>query len=148
MPFETAKAQTKTSATIRVLDQNGVPVEKLVIGQLIRIVGSITFANLPEKGSGRMSMSARFTTKFLGKNISYAFRLPMSAQAGSRRNIAVGSAGEMLLTDIENKTYADTTEFFQIPKEMPEGKLTITLTGVATSAAPFREKVEYAVVRQ
>jgi len=141
----------RTSGTISLtaVDQDGKPLSSFLAGQFIRLDAIATLKNLPDKASAKIGLTAGFTTKIFGKKVSYAVKLPLSGEAGSRIDPSVGSptSEAPLGEDLQDGTYREVIDF-QIPPEMPSGVLILTVTATATSAAPLKQSFSFPVVRR
>ena len=141
----------RTSGTISLtaVDLDGNPLSSFVAGQFIRLDAAATLKKLPDKASVKIGLTAGFSTQIFGKKVSYAVKLPLSGEAGSRIDPSVGSpaSGAPLGEDLQDGTYREVIDF-QIPPEMPSGVLTLTVTATATSAAPLKQSFSFPVVRR
>jgi hypothetical protein len=142
---------SRTSGTISLtaVDRDGNPISSFVAGQFIRLDAAANLQNLPDKASAKIGLTAGFTTKIFGKKVSYAIKLPLSGEAGSRIDPSIGlpTSGVPLGEDLQNSTYREVIDF-QIPPEMPTGVLTFTVTATATSSTPLRQSFSFPVVRR
>jgi len=136
------------SINLQAIDAMGRPMQNLVAGQYVRLDVSASFENLPPKADGKIQASALFTTMILGRKVAYQLRLPLSGSAGSSIDPTVGmqNSGLSLENLVSQKSFREILDF-QIPPQMPAGKLLITIHASAKKAQSLTRTFSFNVVR-